>query len=545
MTAKAFAVGRRLADPAARAPVAGRPGHPLLDLQRSAGNGAVAALLRQAPADRERAPSRPVEERRDVTDPDARHRSPPPDLAWSGARFGRGTVVVVHETAEKSGKRYHLVTQELGPGVMGPPLHGWTLATNLAPRSAGPSPEPAPAEAPTTGAPTTGAPGVPAAGRAGGDLQQLISALGHPVAQRIGQDLAAIQQLSGELLSQEAGHSRTEEVGARRDQLVSAIAALRLALDGLGAAGLDEASARQLTALVNRALNDISPFYAQSTNMDLLEGKAQAEELGTETAYSTRTCNITSVSMALEALGKSPADHDPGRREAVALVAEVFAPEVRSAEHTAGGAGAGLERLRMPDYVQLAAIAHVLGSGTGRAAVLAAARSAWQKILSIHFLEDLAESFGAGGELVTFDLDPSAKGTDFAALDRAGKHRSAVERLVDLRNQVEAATGKRRTRLERAYQQRYRAMRDELAVGTDAVSVDAYRRYVIEHIGTELDAGSQIVVYLHGHYVRLQAVHDDHVVVDDPGRAARANRKVTYEEARAMAYFKMRLVISA
>jgi len=43
--------------------------------------------------------------------------------------------------------------------------------------------------------------------------------------------------------------------------------------------------------------------------------------------------------------------------------------------------------------------------------------------------------------------------------------------------------------------------------------------------------------------VRLQAIHDDHLVIDDPARAARANRKVTWEEARAMGYFNYRLVI--
>lgn len=228
----------------------------------------------------------------------------------------------------------------------------------------------------------------------------------------------------------------------------------------------------------------------------------------------------------------------------MAAAAAVFAPEVRSAEHTAGGADAGLERLRLPDYVQLAAIAQVLGAARGRAAVTAAAIKAWDKILSIYFLAELAQTFGTRTELKTFDLDPSAKGSDFDALHRAGRHRSAVEKLVDLRNQVEAADGEQRVKLERTYQRRYAALRTELAEGTRAVPLEAYRNYVTTEIGPELDAGSQVVVYLRGHYVRLQAVHDDHVVVDDPGRSSRANRTVTYEEARAMAYFKMRLVIS-
>jgi hypothetical protein len=44
---------------------------------------------------------------------------------------------------------------------------------------------------------------------------------------------------------------------------------------------------------------------------------------------------------------------------------------------------------------------------------------------------------------------------------------------------------------------------------------------------------------------RRDALHDDHVVVDDPARQARANRRVTWEEARAMGYFYYRLVLEA
>ncbi|MFI7496033.1 hypothetical protein ACH9D2_15125 [Kocuria sp. M4R2S49] len=574
---------------------AGAPSHvamgpqAVLLLQRQAGNAAVTSALRSRPSTVQRdlrsgleslrslfvpggagsapgpASVGPDVERRVVTDADARHRGDPPELRWTGARFLEGTAVLVHRVAQKAGRRYQLVTQMMAPGVQGPPLRGWTLATNLSPAktpepveptpdrpitpeptspapATGPAPatSPAPAPAPTP-APSTGA---AAGGRGHEELPGLIEALEHPFARQVGQDLARIQALSQQLLSSKADRSGPEEVGADRDRLVAAIAALRTVLAGAGSSGLDRETAARLVTLVNRALNELSPYYAQSTNMDVLEGKAQAVDLGTETSVNTRTCNITSVSMALEALGKSSADHDAGRRDAVVAAATVFSAQVRGAAHTVGGAEAALAGLRLPDFVQLAAIAHELGAGRGGTAVREAARRAWARILSIAFLATLAESFGAHAEIKDFDLDTAAEGTDYQALHAAGKHRSAVEKLTDKRNQMEAATGAKRDRLEREYDRLYASMQAKLRLRTDDISVAAYRQNVLSVIGPELDAGAQIVVYLRGHYVRLQAVHADHVVVDDPGQKARANRKVTYEEARAMAYFKKRLVIT-
>ena len=46
-----------------------------------------------------------------------------------------------------------------------------------------------------------------------------------------------------------------------------------------------------------------------------------------------------------------------------------------------------------------------------------------------------------------------------------------------------------------------------------------------------------------GHFVRLQSLDENHVLVNDPARDSRALTKLTYEEARAMGYFATRFVI--
>jgi hypothetical protein len=86
----------------------------------------------------------------------------------------------------------------------------------------------------------------------------------------------------------------------------------------------------------------------------------------------------------------------------------------------------------------------------------------------------------------------------------------------------------------------------QAALGEDEnlIPMQEYRERVRATIGAQVDRGAQVVVGLSGHYVRLQSLGDDHVIVDDPGRATRTNRKVAWEEARAMGYFASALVVS-
>jgi hypothetical protein len=384
-----------------------------------------------------------------------------------------------------------------------------------------------------------------------GRLAELVASVKHPAVTAAADELAALEERSRALFADKKGHSQTEEKGAGRDQLVEGIAKLRGLIAGIAGAGLPPAVAGEITRRMYLAINEVSPFYAQSTNTDLLEGKEQAKELGTSTDVTTRTCNITSLGMALEALGRSPDDYT-GNRAVVSAVAAAFKPEVAAAtmKVSRGGDWGAMAGLRMPDFLQLAAIAEQLKSAAAsQEQIVSAAKAAWSDILSIFYLEKLAKRFGVSTATKPFTLDPSKERKEqgkeaMAFKGWAKKYRSAVEKMTDTRNQMEAATGRRRDKLEAEYA----AMRKKLAAAfTDgakgAPDLAAYKQAVLTQIAPELEGGAQVEVSIAGHYVRLQAIHDDHLVIDDPARAARANRKVTWEEARAMGYFNYRLVI--
>jgi hypothetical protein len=380
-------------------------------------------------------------------------------------------------------------------------------------------------------------------------------AAGPADATRIAAEIAGLAKASAGLK-----RSGTEEVGAGRDALVAKIAGIRTMI-----AGLSDDTAK---AGFYHQLNAVSPSYTQGTNMNLLEGPV---------AEDTRTCNITSLAMALEGLGKSPADFT-GNKEAVKAAARVYGHVVAEA---ADHANAELESLRMPDFVQLAAIAEEIGdTAIDDQAIKTAAtgskpdeqgkkvKGAWNSILSIYFLGSIARRFGVDAKVVIFNLtsndptDPKLRkkhaSDDFSALRAVGsKHRSHVEKIVDLRNKREelaalaASATKRRAQLEKEIakeETKVDAMTDlsQPALDEDEKSIpmQEYREQVRATIGAKVDRGAQVVVGLSGHYVRLQSLGDDHVIVDDPGRSSRANRKVTWEEARAMGYFASALVVN-
>ena len=60
---------------------------------------------------------------------------------------------------------------------------------------------------------------------------------------------------------------------------------------------------------------------------------------------------------------------------------------------------------------------------------------------------------------------------------------------------------------------------------------------MLAEIRPHLDGGRQIVVAQQAHYVRLQAVTDDFIVKDDPGRFTHSTAP-TWEEARALGLFQ-------
>jgi hypothetical protein len=157
---------------------------------------------------------------------------------------------------------------------------------------------------------------------------------------------------------------------AKRAAARAAMAAARQKVAGLKASEFagGEAELQRVRAFINRELNANTIYYAQGFNADILSGNKKAA--------AARTCNMTVIAMMVEALGKSTRDYQGG--DLAAIAAQYGGPlGVNNAQPD------DLARLRMPDFLQLAAI-DVAG---GRA-------EAAEKITAHKFIIQVAGRFG-------------------------------------------------------------------------------------------------------------------------------------------------------
>jgi hypothetical protein len=328
--------------------------------------------------------------------------------------------------------------------------------------------------------------------------------------------------------------------------------------------GIDPAKLAPIKGRMFRTIQELSPYYSQGRNVNILETNTKVHS-GNQM---TRTCNVTSLSMALEGLGKSANEYDGGKRQQVIAVGKHFGHEMAAAELTAGP-GAGWEsmmNLRLPDFMELAAIAEVLGDGKeDPASIQAAASKAYEKILSIDFLQQLAGRFGTQAQIKYFSFDEKqthavhGKGgktheeggtAESEKLGSASKEqRHDMEHLIDLRNQAEALMNGGNKQAADSALKKYRdaKAKAEKEMGGEDIEkklpLEAYKKAVKEQIGAELDSGAAIETHVVQHFVRLHSIEEEFVVIDDPSQAGRAHKKVLWDEARASGLFDKRLVL--
>lgn len=398
--------------------------------------------------------------------------------------------------------------------------------------------------APTTRrAPRAPAVPLPVSALADPELEQLVEQLSDPAVTSIASELAGLKSRSRAMR-----RDRQEEQGAARDQLVEDIGALRTRLEALDGTNATTASFKRQ---VYRAIQDISPYYFQSRNIDILESSV---------ATQTRTCNLTVLGMALESLGKSPAAFQ-GHRASVRAAARIYSGKIMGDEVSEAavdmteGRGTSWEQLvgmRLPDFLELAAIAREAAGATEEDAVKAAAQTAWGTILNWSFLQDLASDFGVTATIKYFNasgIQSNRRARTRSDRERirahGDEHRLPVDRYVTAR--IDAARAGRQQERNQAIADRLRPGYDEAVADEgidDQVPVETYRTHLLDQVGKDLDAGHAVIVGLANHFVRLQSLHEDHIVVDDPARDTRSATNLTYAEARAMGYFHMRFVVS-
>jgi hypothetical protein len=397
-----------------------------------------------------------------------------------------------------------------------------------------------------------------------GDLDALVASAHNPKVSTVAQHLHDLAAKFALLTAPKALDSN-EIQGDGRAELVKGIAGLHAEIAALDHAGLEQPKVDPIKSRMFRALQEISPYHSQGRNVDILERGEKDRARAHAGGIKTRTCNITSLAMALEGLGKGAADYG-GNRDVVLAVAKEFRPELKAAQLKGGGGKDDwgvLESLRLPDFMELAAIAELARGKTDSASIMAAASDAFDKILVMSFLGDLAARFGTSSEIRYFSYDgkqtrtvvKKGKATEVAGTTEAAKLGSAskdqrrdIDKLIDKRNKAEALEGgdaKKHAKAEKEYKA-LKAESEGALSGKAAehnVPLEAYKTAVTEQLGAELASGAAIETHVIGHYVRLRAIYADHVVIDDPAQAGRAHKKVLWDEARAQGMFDKRLVL--
>lgn len=71
-----------------------------------------------------------------------------------------------------------------------------------------------------------------------------------------------------------------------------------------------------------------------------------------------------------------------------------------------------------------------------------------------------------------------------------------------------------------------------------------YKSTIIPVMQAAINGGNQVMVNLHNHFVRLQSLDEDAIIIDDPGNRQGENVRVPWEQAREYGYFQNYLILA-
>lgn len=345
--------------------------------------------------------------------------------------------------------------------------------------------------------------------------------------------------------------SRNEEKG--RVQLVKEIALVRAKVSKLEAPEKTKAG-------FYRRIAELAPYYAQYSNIDILS------HVETKDHARGRTCNVTSMSMCFEALGKTPDDFRRGGNEALL---QAIAAHYRGV----GGAAADPFAWRLPDFLQLVAIYINMPGDPGSLAQLAEADApafasvldkahedaAMRTITYSNRFEEFAVLFGVKTEikknphqdvLEEFGeiIRQSRRKKGDAAREKeeerlrgkeAKEHRAQIEKLT---KKLESAAPKKAPEIRAKLQLEESLLAAAEATESpekmeEALSTKVYQASVLGPVGEALDEGKQVIVSEWQHFVRLEGLDETNVKLDDPGSYEKKDQKLTWPEAREIGCF--------
>lgn len=373
-----------------------------------------------------------------------------------------------------------------------------------------------------------------------------------------------------EATSVEVEDTHNEETGDSREELVTEIADIRKLIDALDATqlGVDETTLSTAKANFFQRLQRLVPYYGQMANINLLTKGG--------TPGWDRTCNTTVPAMCLEGLGLTAEDFI-GNTDLVEQILNVFEPKPKKGTDYLNTKRkervTSLDGMRLADFTQLAVVyTYLLGgisedgeiANAGQAdATLALATSdpdgfadkvtkARTKAASVNtshaVIKFLPKLFGAQVETKYGKYHDKLE--DIGSLNRYGQKGGDIAKARKyLEDHAKEDDPVRKTG-DYKFVARMVKLHDDLGGMAsedwdDNLSVDSYRKSALPAMRTLIDSGAQVIVGMENHFVRLQAVSEDAVIVDDPGSGTKKNLKTDWREARDKGYFKMYWVVTA
>jgi hypothetical protein len=333
-----------------------------------------------------------------------------------------------------------------------------------------------------------------------------------------------------------------------RKETVEAIAAARRAINSLTAEELflPGEELTSLKAYLNQRIGDLTPYYTQQANINLLEVGSRAW---------TRTCNVTSLAMALEALGvdqrKFAGNTDKFIRTTVALEPLVVDPQ-----HSRGRACFNPVDLRFPDFLQYAAVYMIFealpGKDSPEAAFLEDVKKARKKaagqVTSTSTLKDLAALFGIDGSLGGVSSLGTAErelyGTEEAEAallkkkkkDQTDDDVRATKHFQSLENAEQKELDKVAS-LEQNFDLGLKKFKKQVLAAIPQPSLQS--QVVVNKAGYYKSSGEFLG---HGHFVKLHSIAESGLIFDDPWKEGKLNW-VSWADAYKEGYFRGYLIL--
>jgi hypothetical protein len=132
-------------------------------------------------------------------------------------------------------------------------------------------------------------------------------------------------------------------------------------------------------------------------------------------------------------------------------------------------------------------------------------------------------------------LDPETDGRVELEKQKADEEEKLRSLEAERQSTLAEITG---FRLEQAASEAVGSETDEEALVEEALPIPVYKMAFIPLMQDLLGSGAQVIVIIHNHFVKLQAISEENIIVHDPAGWGKANTVVSWETARELGYFK-------